>query len=271
MRQILFSVLFLFISINSYCQVNNEFKSSILTYGGLPEVENQNIKILYNEAFIVGYSEELKNPRWVCYRLGNLKTDMTVPKFERPYSFYVDNRTESKVSHNDYTSSGYDRGHMAPNSALLINYGQMAQLETFLMSNITPQSPKLNRNIWEKLERKVREEVSQDDTKNKEITAVYVITGTIFSDSPEKMESGIPIPSHCYKIFAYQRGYGSTIKSVAFIFPQEPLSLELMDYIVTVDEVEQKSGINFFPELTEQKQQNLERVKRNFLLEEINN
>ena len=76
------------------------------------EIENQEIKVLYNTAYIVGYSEELKNPRWVCYRLGNLKNDCTVPKFERPYSFYVDNRTKSKVSHDDYTSSGYDRGHM---------------------------------------------------------------------------------------------------------------------------------------------------------------
>lgn len=150
---------------------------------------------------------------------------MPIPKYERPYSFYIDNRTESKVSHDDYTGSGYDRGHMAPNSAILLNYGQMAQLETFLMSNITPQTSELNRNIWEKLERKAREEISQDDTKNKEIKAVYVITGTIFSDNPEKLESGIPIPSHCYKIFAYQKSYRGTIKALAASEKDEPTTL----------------------------------------------
>ena len=158
---------------------------------------------------------------------------------------------------------------MTPNSALLFNYGQMAQLETFLMSNITPQTPKLNQNIWEKLERTVRKNISQDTTKNKKVTAVYVITGTIFSENPEELEKGIPIPSHCYKILAYQRGYRSTIKAIAFIFPQEPQSSELLDYVVTVDEIEEKTDINFFPELTERKQQNLESVKRNFLLEDI--
>lgn len=234
-------------------------------------MEGTEIKVLYNTAYIVGYSEELRNPRWVCYRLGNAKNKRKVPKFERPYSFYVDNRTEAKVSHKDYNRSGYDRGHLAPNSAILFNYGQMAQLETYLMSNITPQDSNLNRigKPWERLERKVREEISQDDTKNKEIKSVYVITGTIFSEDPEELESGIPIPSHCYKILVYQRGYRSTIKAVAFIFPQEPASENLMDYIVTVDEIESKTGIDFFPELSNTKQRNLESVRRNFKLEKL--
>lgn len=259
----------LLISFIAYSQESSEFKTTILTYGGLPESENQEIKVLYNTAYIVGYSEELKNPYWVCYRLGNIKNDWIMPKYERPYSFYIDNRTEAKVSHNDYTSSGYDRGHMAPNAAISLNYGQMAQLETFLMSNITPQTKELNRNIWEKMEKKVRKGISQDNTRNKEVTAVYVIAGTIFAEKPDTLISGIPIPSHCYKILAYQRGYRSTVKAVSFIFPQEPESNELMDYIVTVDEIEERTGVNFFPELSKRRQRNLESVKRNFIFEEI--
>lgn len=264
---LLFCLLLIFLS--SYSQENNAFKIPLLTYGGLPKVENQEINVLYNTAYIVGYSEELKNPRWVCYRLGNIKGENTMPRFERPYSFYVDNRTTSKVSHSDYTSTGYDRGHMSPNSAILFNYGQMAQLETFLMSNITPQTPKLNRNIWEKLERKIRTEISQDDTKDKEVKAVFVITGTIFQENSDTLKSGIPIPYYCYKIFAYQRGYQGTIKALAFMFPQNPVSSDIMKYLVTIDEIEEKSGINFYPELSDRKQHNLESVKRNFQFEEI--
>ncbi len=56
----------------------------------------------------------------------------------------MDTLTIAKVTHNDYTHSGYDRGHMAPNYAIATRYGQEAQKETFLMSNIVPQLGNLN-------------------------------------------------------------------------------------------------------------------------------
>jgi DNA/RNA endonuclease G (NUC1) len=74
---------------------------------------------------------------------------------------------------------------------------------------------------------------------------------------------------HCYKIFAYQKGYGRTVKAVAFIFPQNPESDDFFDYVTTVDDIETKTGLNFFPELTTAKQNNLESKKRNFELDEI--
>ena len=226
-------------------------------------------KVLVNVTYAVGYSEDLKNPVWVVYRLGNMKTDFSVPKWERPYDFRVDLRTTSKVTHDDYTSSGYDRGHMAPNAAMLAQYGQMAQLETYLMTNICPQKPSLNQGIWRRLETEAREKISQDDEDNKEVHDLFVITGPIFSNSPQKLASGVAIPTHCYKIFAYQKGYGKTVKAVAFIFPQNPQSYDFFDYVTTVDDIETKTGLNFFPELTTVKQNNLESKKRNFELDEI--
>ncbi len=92
-----------------------------------------------------------------------MKTDISVPKWERPFRFEIDIRTDAKVNHDDYTGTGYDRGHMAPNAALLAQYGQIAQLETYLMSNICPQTGSLNRGIWAKLETQARNVISQDD------------------------------------------------------------------------------------------------------------
>lgn len=239
MKKYYLFVLFIILIIPTNALCNEDtYQTRLYTYGGLPikSISGPEFKILVNEAYAVGYSETLRNPVWVVYRLGNMKADFSVPKWERPWGFQVDERTEARVSHKDYSGTGYDRGHMAPNSAMLGQYGQMAQLETYLMTNICPQTPKLNRGIWQRLESEARVKISQVDDKNKEVHGLYIITGPIFNDNPETLSSGIPIPTHFYKIFAYQKGYGGTMKSVAFIFSQNPETNELMDYLTTVDE-----------------------------------
>lgn len=259
----------------------NSHRTSLFTYGGIPTCKPANNfcpghKVLVNTAFAVGYSDELRNPIWAVYRLGNEKGSSQQEKYERPDFFRVDTRTQSKVTHDDYTSSGYDRGHLAPNAAMLNQYGHIAQLETYLMSNIIPQHRDLNRGIWERLESKVREELSQDDTDNKEIHDVFVIAGPLFKlgsnedfAASNKLSSGVVVPKGSYKILAFGRGYGDTIKAIAFKFPQHPTSDDMMDYVVTVDEIEDLTGLDFFPELSEQKQRNLESKKRDFELRDI--
>jgi endonuclease G len=249
-------------------------KIGLFTYGGLPTVDGTGteIKTLYNTAYISGYSEELRVPLWVVYRLGNMKeTTYEFTNWERPRRFAVDYRTTSRVDHDAYNGTGYDRGHMAPNSAILSQYGQMAQLETYLMTNIIPQTEALNQGIWMQLEGKVRTELSQFDDPDNGITDVFVITGPIFdTDPPARLpEQNVAIPTHSYKILAYRRGYFGTIKAVAFIIPQSPTSENFFDYVVTVDEVEERTGLNFFSELSTTKQHNLESRKRDFELNDL--
>lgn len=273
MKKIIFIALLLMISIPAFANdIPGIHKKKLFTYGGFPISTNirSDFKILINTGYAVGYSESLKNPLWAVYRLGNKKTE-SVQEWERPWTFFVDDRTDSKVSHNDYTSSGYDRGHMIPNFAMMEQYGQMAQLETYLMSNICPQTPALNRGIWKSLEGKLRDKISQDDTTNKQVHSVYVITGPIFrKNPPDKLNSGVAIPDEFYKIIAFKKGYFGTIKAVSFIFPQAPENDDYMKYVTTIDKVEGLTGLEFFPELSSVKQHNLESVKRGFDLEELN-
>ena len=247
-------------------------KINLLAYGGLPEYTKE-IKVLYNTAFITGYSESLKQPLWTCYRLGNYKGEFTDQKWERPPKFFIDRRTSSLINHDAYTGSGYDRGHMAPNAAILSNYGQMAQLETYLMSNISPQSPKLNRGLWQELESHIRDTISQIDTKNQEVKNVYIITGPVFEKGLDNFKmlknSDIPIPSHFYKIVLFNYGYNGTKRATSFLFPQEPRSNELSDYLTTIDKIEELTDLNFFNELSDRKQKNLESIKRNFRFETL--
>jgi len=259
----------IFFSLSSLAQ--DLYKIDLLAYGGLPEdTLGRHIQVLYNTAFITGYSNELKNPLWTVYRFGNLKGVDKSSNWERPFDFKTDRRTTAKVNHEDYTGTKYDRGHMAPNSGILGQYGQLAQLETFLMSNITPQKPDLNRKIWAKLETLIRESISQDDTKNREVHDAYVICGPIFEKHPvEQLESGIAIPTSFYCIVSYQRGYSGTVKAVALKIPQDPTSELIASYFTTVDELEKVTHFNFFPALSGKQQENLESKKRDFQLNDL--
>ena len=264
-----------FVSLCIHGQDTNH-KINLITYGGLPKTDKV-IKKLYHEAFISGYSEKMKQPLWTCYRLGNNKKELTVQIWERPPLFFIDRRIEDPVHHDAYSESGYQRGHLAPNSAIQQNYGQMAQLETFLMSNISPQKKELNQGIWEELEEKVREDVSRNDTGGK-VKNLYVITGPIFSNNPKILKNGndyvkfrkqIPIPTHFYKIIVYAHGYRAPKKATAFIFPQIPTSQNLDNYLTTVDQIEEKTGLNFFNELEEEEEEKLESKKLNLEQKEV--
>lgn len=253
---------------------DDEMRSALLTYAGLPmAADSLDVKVLTNTAYMVGYSESLKNLRWAVYRAGNMRGNYKCQnddKWERPFRFKTDPRSTAAVSHDDYTSSGYDRGHMAPDALIQCHYGPVEKMETYLMTNISPQKPELNRGIWEELEEYVRETLSQKDDSNKNIVEVFVTVGPIFDTAnPAKLASGVAIPDRFYKILSYQIGYFGTVKAVAFIFPQNPSSPHLLDYVVTVDDIEAATGLDFNTQLTNNKQHNLESIKRDFDFNEI--
>jgi endonuclease G len=161
-------------------------------YGGMPRTTASfpdQLTVLTNIGYVVGYSEARKNPSWVCYRLSQVGSLKAPP---RPQQFTVDTRTGARVRPADYTGSGYDRGHMAPNYAIAICYGSAAQLETFLMSNILPQKPNLNRRIWERLEQVEIKEYAQ------RFKAVWVIVGPVFDAQPPRLRSGVAVPKACF-------------------------------------------------------------------------
>ncbi len=99
---------------------------------------------------------------------------------------------------------------------------------------------------------------------------MFVITGPIFENNPpERLESGVSIPTGFYKILAFREGYRGTIKAIAFKFSQNPESDSFLEHVTTVDSIEKLTGLNFFPKLSNTKQHNLESKKRNFELDEL--
>jgi len=163
-------------------------------FGGTP-VTSSKVRILKNTGYLVGYSETHRCPLWVAYKVYD---DPAHGTSERPDGFSVDRRTRSGIDHSAYTRSGYDRGHMAPNYAIGETYGHKAQMETFLMSNIVPQRPNLNRGQWKELEQKVANDYA------KKCGEVWVVTGAVFDGHRQWLSSRVEVPDACYKIIVDQ-------------------------------------------------------------------
>ena len=206
---------------------------------------NENTKLIENTGFKIGYSESRKNPIWVSYKL--FKVEYSTSD-KRPSGFKVDERTESKVKHKDYTRTGYDRGHMAPNYAIATRYGREAQLQTFLMSNICPQKPKLNRQVWKRLEQLIANKYAN------ELDTISVVTGPIFDEDIDTLLSGVEIPNAFYKIVKDMNN-----RMLPFIMAQDVAgNEEYGQFLVSVDSIESVTDIDFFSELEDALEDSLE-------------
>lgn len=223
-----------------------------MAYMGVPLTQNnwQNLThTLRNEAYMLGYSERRKNPLWVIYKV----TDKIQKHGKRP-NFYADWRSLANVTTSDYTRTGYDRGHLAPNYIIASRYGKNAQQETFLMTNISPQKPKFNQKIWQRLEKVSANHFS------KLFTTFWVVTGPIFAKQPKTLKGqGIDIPTAFYKIFITPETDNNPARSLAFIMPQTANPKDsLIKYVTTIDEIEKQTGIDFFWRLNDKIEEKLE-------------
>nr|WP_197723380.1 DNA/RNA non-specific endonuclease [Thiomicrorhabdus aquaedulcis] len=103
-----------------------------MAYMGVPKMHaghaaNSWSHVIRNDGFMLGYSEKLANPLWVTYKVG----EPIYKAGKRPSRFESDWRSPSSIAHDDYTGSGFDRGHMAPNHLIATRYGVNAQSQTF--------------------------------------------------------------------------------------------------------------------------------------------
>ncbi len=222
-------------------------------YAGLP-VSSQPLTTIERIGYSLGYDEENGVPVWVGYRFeGGPRYDNE----ERPSRFSVDEDTRARISHDDYTNSGYDRGHMAPNYGIATRYGREAQLETFLMSNIIPQAPELNRGVWRELE----EDISGSGGIAERMGEVWVITGPVLGRSPQTLPgTSVAIPEACYKIVLDEEG--GALRALAFLFPQDiPDDVDPADYLTTIDEIESRTGLDFLSALPDEGEAALESAR----------
>lgn len=140
-----------------------------------------------------------------------------------------------------YDGFGYDRGHLAPSADF--RWSETALSESYFYSNMSPQLADFNRNGWAELESTVRGYVFRYPDRQ-----LYVVTGGILTDDLPKIERGInkvSIPKYFYKVVLdVESGRG-----IGFLMPNQRLDYPLESYAVSIDAVEEATGLDFFHQL----------------------
>ena len=200
--------------------------------------------------FTLCYRESYELAEWVSYTLTKEELNRVIGRTD---DFRTDkNISTGSATPSDYKGSGFDRGHLAP--AADMEWSEQSARESLLMSNMTPQAPALNRKMWKTLEEQVRiwaESFGQ----------VTVITGPLLEKSADNYDSigtnKVAVPEYFYKILATKLldNEGNTnIISIAFIMPNNDCAGNIWDYVVTIDEVEERTGLNFFAIIPDEKE-----------------
>lgn len=209
---------------------SKEFDDSFLPISTTGEIVKHN-------SFTLSYSEENEQAEWVAYELK--KEDLSKNEYKRPY-FVEDKSVKTKSADwRNYKNSGYDRGHLCPAGDRTISVE--AYNETFLTSNISPQNKDFNSGIWNRLEQKVRFWAEKYD-------GVYVVTGGVLNGNLKTIgDENVSVPNEFYKIIV--DASDGNYKAIAFVIPNKHSSESFYEYAVSIDEIEAKTGIDFFPHL----------------------
>ena len=200
------------------------------------------ITVLQRGEFAIGWSPSLKRPVWAAY---HVPREARFEIGKRP-NFVKDRNVTSAPSPAAYTGSRYDRGHMVPNHAIVTRFGPDEQRKTFLMTNIAPQAPALNRGPWREMELRIA------DLWTARYGEIWVIVGALPSLSASARETiaagNIDVPERYYMIAVAQADDG--VRAIAVLLPQSTDRWAFPTHnIVTIDELEKLSGLEFFPEM----------------------
>lgn len=213
-------------------------------------------RLVVREGYALQHSTVDKIAIWVCEHIGKQQLEGDAERRDpfRPDPLLpVGQRSELT----DYKSSGYARGHQAPAA----NQAESQELndETFYLSNMAPQNGSHNSGIWARLEGRVR-----DWVKNGDLDEAKVITGGMFYDPKEESETTadgvinyvqvgankVSVPTHFYKI-VLGKPPGGEWQAIAFVIENKkpPAGAQHDGYIKSIDWIEERTGLNFFPDL----------------------
>ena len=203
--------------------------------------------VLDRQGFSLGYSYAHKTALWASYIISAGSVNLDLGSLYSNFYADLDIPETYRTQPEDYVNTGYDKGHLAPSAS--IDFSLKANRETYMLSNVVLQDPRLNRQAWSKLEDLERK---WTQTKGK----LYVVAGPLYASRPEKV-NGIPIPSKFYKvIYAY-----NARKAIGFLFPNKAIANALIwNYAMAIAELEKQSGLTFFKNLSAKKQKQLKQT-----------
>ena len=206
---------------------------------------------LYNDVvshtyYTISYSEDHEQAEWVYYTLNSNQLNSAV---ERKDNFRPDFKVKtSSAQLYDYKGSGYDRGHLAP--ATDMKYNNISMSESFFMSNMSPQSPSFNRGIWKKIEKQFRD-------WSYKYGELVMVTGPVLNGENYGSigYNKVTIPKWYYKVAIDPSNYD---RNIAILIENKGSSASIKSFVVTIDYLEEFSGLDFFHNLSDKIEESFE-------------
>ena len=227
---------------------------------GLPKLESGE-QLINHSAISLVYSENFEQAKWVAHII---TPEIITGKIHRTNDFRPDPKvatgtavekdyflkTEYADKPTEYDGFGYDRGHLA--SSADFRWSPIALSESYFYSNMSPQLPEFNREIWAKLENTIRGYVYQNPDN-----PLYVVTGPLLKDNLptiQRSTNQVAIPNAFWKVVIDpKQGRG-----IGFLFPHAASTNPIETFATTIDEIEKLTGIDFFHNLPDDQENQLE-------------
>jgi endonuclease G len=205
-------------------------------------------KLIKRMGYTVSYNSATRNANWVAWKLTPERVNGNAPRTDK---FLPDPQLPAgeAATTDDYKGTGWDRGHLCP--AGDNKWNRQAMAESFYLSNVSPQHHNLNRGDWNELEQKCRKWV----TKEK---CLYIVAGPIFYDRKARTigKHRIAVPDAFFKVILAPES--KKPKAIGFIYKNDEGNHPLSSYVNTIDEVERITGIDFFPDLPDEVEREVE-------------
>lgn len=210
----------------------------------IQNIQDKDYPIISYSGYDVMYNPEYKIPRWVKYELTASETDG--PNSRKGLNFRPDpSLTAAQANDYDYRNSGWSRGHMAP--AGDFQWSSEAMSETFYFTNCCPQNQSLNAGQWSTLEKKVRDWADR-------FGSVIVVTGPLIWENTYGSigNNKVVVPDAFFKAILTGE------QAIAFVMYNRPDNENMQKCAMSVDKLEEISGIDFFAELEDRLENRIE-------------
>ena len=210
------------------------------------------------------YDKDTYTTMWTAYPLESKHMGSLSRPSSWSYNPLLSESYQVNLCSGSYANSTYSRGHLIPNASR--NGIKAMQLQTFYVTNSVPQvQTKFNDGIWNSLEQAL-----QGIAESRKI---YIVTGVAFSKVGENKSisytkakndsKDVPIPNYFYKVVlkvtTNSSGVVTSASTIGFWFENKAYSDSYSNYAVSVDQIEQWTGFDFFANLPDSVEATAER------------
>ena len=204
------------------------------------QLSDHSEQIIRHVAYILSYNKETRIPNWVAWHLTADHSDGKVPRSD---DYREDFDVPSpRATNEDYKKVSWTRGHMCP--AGDNKWDKRAMSETFLLSNMCPQTASLNTGFWNRLEQSCRFWANKYGD-------LFIVCGPVLLNTEHETigVNKVVVPEAFFKVILCLQGKP---KAIGFVVRNNDGKKKRDQFVNTVDEVERITGIDFFPALPDE-------------------